>query len=125
MGRKVLQVACGGTMSLAIVQRIKTMRSPGNKSTEPEEEGSGSSLACQETVYTMHDEGDTVIISDSHMLCPEAADPNSRSISPDSIDVAALQAQQAEWAAAAETVQKKRLGSTSSQGSSEGMHDPS
>ncbi|XP_071484586.1 alsin-like [Diadema antillarum] len=124
MGRKVLQVACGGTMSLVLIQRLRSMRSPGNKSNEPEEEGSGSSLACHETVYTMHDEGDTVIISDTSMLHPDSADTTSRSISPDSIDVAAIQAQQAEWTAAAEIAEKKRLerGSTSSQGSSEGTY---
>ncbi|XP_030830534.1 alsin-like isoform X1 [Strongylocentrotus purpuratus] len=126
MGRKVLQMACGGTMSLVLVQRLKSMRSPGNKSNEPEEEGSGSSLTCQDTVYTMHDEGDTVIISDNSLLCPDSGGTTSRSrsISPDSIDVAAIHAQQAEWAAATEAVDKKRRerGSTSSQGSSEGTY---
>nr|XP_054750353.1 alsin-like isoform X1 [Lytechinus pictus] len=124
MGRKVLHMACGGTMSLVLVQRLKLMRSPGNKSNEPEEEGSGSSLTCQDTGYTMHDEGDTVIISDNSLLCPDSGNTTSRSISPDSIDVAAIQAQQAEWAAATEAVELKRRdrGSTSSQGSSEGTY---
>lgn len=61
-GRYVLQVACGGAHSLALVRCL----APNQEARRPPQDKCGQ---CNQLLYTMTDKEDHVIISDSH-YCP-------------------------------------------------------
>lgn len=61
VGRHVLQVACGGSHSLALVRCLAPQEAP-----RPPPDKCGQ---CHQLLYTMTDKEDHVIISDSH-YCP-------------------------------------------------------
>ncbi|KAJ8020140.1 Alsin [Holothuria leucospilota] len=91
-GRNVLKIACGSTYSMAIVQKIKTQKSPSIQSNETEEDGEAPCVACDEEAFTVHEEGDTLVVTDNHICIHENKSLLSsvKSISPDSLDVSLL-----------------------------------
>ena len=93
VGRKVLQISCGANHSLALVKKIRSMKVGGTRQGDLDEEGSGSgSLMMTDEIYSLHEEGDIVIITDTRMTGSLEEIPSVRSFSPDSIDVAARRA---------------------------------
>ncbi|XP_033628839.1 alsin-like isoform X1 [Asterias rubens] len=97
VGRKVLQISCGANHSLALVKKVRSMKLGGTRQSDMDEEGSGSgSLMMTDEIYSLHEEGDIVIITDTRMTSSLEEIPSVRSFSPDSIDVAAREAMAAE-----------------------------
>ncbi|XP_022079159.1 alsin-like isoform X2 [Acanthaster planci] len=94
VGKKVLQIACGSNHSLAVVQKVRSSKLSGTRLRDLDEEGSGtSSLQLTDEIYSLHEEGDIVIITDTRTTSSSVEEmPSMRSFSPDSIDVAARQA---------------------------------
>ncbi|XP_060774739.1 alsin isoform X1 [Neoarius graeffei] len=81
-GRHVLQVACGASHSLALVRCPPPL--PPQEPRRPSEDKCGQ---CNQSVYTMTDKEDHVIISDNH-YCPlgmELEEDNNRSASEHSL----------------------------------------
>lgn len=79
-GRHVLQVVCGGSHSLALVR----CASPPQDTRRPPEDKCGQ---CNQSLYTMTDKEDHVIISDNH-YCPlgvELDEDNNKSASEHSL----------------------------------------
>ncbi|XP_038072348.1 alsin-like isoform X2 [Patiria miniata] len=91
VGRKVLQISCGSNHSLAVVQKARTSKLSGGRQRDMDEESSGtSSLQMTDEIYSLHEEGDIVIITDTRTASSSVEEiPSMRSFSPDSIDVAA------------------------------------
>ena len=94
VGKKVLQISCGANHSLALVKKVRSSKLGGTRQSDLDEEGSGSgSLMMTDEIYSLHEEGDIVIITDTRTTsCSLEEIPSVRSFSPDSIDVAARQA---------------------------------
>lgn len=71
-GRNVLKISCGSTYSLAIVQKIKTLKSASVQSNDTEEDGETSAcIACDEDAFSVREEGDTLVVTDNHICIHE------------------------------------------------------
>ncbi|XP_071823129.1 alsin-like isoform X4 [Apostichopus japonicus] len=89
-GRNVLKISCGSTYSLAIVQKIKTLKTSSLQSNDTEEDGDSSvCIACDEDAFSVHEEGDTLVVTDNHICIHDKKSVLSsvKSISPDSLDI--------------------------------------